>query len=530
MTSVISLPLAPTSTQTIVSPLITKRAAAWHVSYVAVLFVLVLGGLFLFFCLRRLGHTDLWGQLARGRAIVTSNSLPATEQMLPLAKGIPVVETEWLTEILSYWALKQWGVVAIQFFGSLVVTAMSALVAYRAYQRSRSLDLALTSLVLFVWGCWSSLGIFRSQLIGMLCFVALLTMVTSRERRMWQWCAIPGLFMAWANLDGSFPAGLALLSSLVVGRIIDVLMRCRQLRAVLRDRHVRRWTLMLELAVVATLLNPHGLSIYRAMLGFISPSNAIGLSEWEALSLRNMTGQVAALIALQLIVLYRLSPRRVASAEVLWLFGFGAAALWSSRLLVWWIPLSTYCFVLHASPLLNAWNRSRGGTWRPPLKSKTWSFVCIGLIFAFVGATPFAQRLAFGKSHSPKLAGVVSTQTPLGISQHLHRLADEQRLPTGLAFHPHDWGDFLLWAAPQTMQVFATSQPFTLPREVWSDYLTIIQGNFDGESLLDRYGVNLIILDDERYHLLIHHLGKSETWQRTYTDSVGTVFVRRQPI
>ena len=38
------------------------------------------------------------------------------------------------------------------------------------------------------------------------------------------------------------------------------------------------------------------------------------------------------------------------------------------------------------------------------------------------------------------------------------------------------------------------------------------------------------ILDDERHHLLIRHLAKSEIWQRTYSDSVGTVFVRRQPI
>ena len=80
------------------------------------------------------------------------------------------------------------------------------------------------------------------------------------------------------------------------------------------------------------------------------------------------------------------------------------------------------------------------------------------------------------------------------------------------------------------MQVFANSQPYSLPREVWSDYLTMINGNLEWDSLLDRYGVNLIVLDDERHHLLIHHLGQSETWQRTYADSVGAVFVRRQPI
>ena len=98
----------------------------------------------------------------------------------------------------------------MQFFGSLAVTLMSACVVYRAYQRSRSLDLSLSALVLFVWGCWFPLGIVRSQLAGMLCFVLLLTMITSHQRRGWQWCAVPLLFAAWVNLDGSFPVGLAL--------------------------------------------------------------------------------------------------------------------------------------------------------------------------------------------------------------------------------------------------------------------------------------------------------------------------------
>ena len=138
--------------------------------------------------------------------------------------------------------------------------------------------------------------------------------------------------------------------------------------------------------------------------------------------------------------------------------------------------------------------------------------------------------MLLGKSSSPKLAAMVSAQTPWGIVQHLHKLADENRLPSGLAFHPHEWGDFLLWSGPQRMQVFATSQPHSLPSEVWSDYLSIINGAFEWESQLDRYGVNLVILDDAQHYKLIDQFAKSESWQRTYSDSVGTVFVRRKLI
>ena len=497
---------------------------------VIVLFVVVLGALFLFFNLRRLWHTDLWGQLANGRTIVLSGSLPATDTLLPLAVGVPTIDTAWLTEVFGYWAIKRWGFVAMHFLGSLAVTLMSACVVYRAYQRSRSLDLSLSGLVLFVWGCWYPLGIIRSQLAGMLCFVLLLTMMTSRRHRGWQWVAIPALFALWSNLDGSFPAGLALLVGWSVGRVIDVAIRCGSLRAVWRDTQVRRWVFMTELAAVATLLNPYGLRIYAEAFRFVNPANVAGLTEWEPLSLRNMSGQVAAMIAVQLMVLYRLSPRRVAVAEVLLLFGFGAAALWSSRLLVWWVPIAAYCFVLHASAVMNAWMLARHKTRRPSPRSRLWSAAVIVLVGGFVTVTPFGQRLLFGKSRSPKLAGMVSAQTPLEIANHLRKLAAENRLPPGVAFHPHEWGDFLLWAGPQPMNVFATSQPFSLPSEVWTDYLSIINGSFDSEMLLDRYGVNLIILDDERHHLLIQHLSQNQSWQRTYADPVGSVFVRRQPI
>ena len=536
MTSVMTFPPAPClesslqSAPAVTSPRVSESFFALKTSRVTVLFVMILGLLFLFFDLRRLWHTDLWGQLTYGRTIVTSGTLPTTEPLLPLAAGVPLIDTAWLTQSLGYLAIKRWGFTSMQFFHALLITVMAALVVCRAYQRSRSLDLSLSGLVLFVWGCWYPLGIIRSQLVGMLCFIVLLTIVTARQRRAWQWGAIPLLFAAWVNLDGSFPAGLALLVGLGVGRVMDVTLRCGELWAVLRDSRVRRWLLMTELAVAATLLNPYGLRIYAAMWSLANPPNATGLVEWEPLSLRNMMGQVAALITLQLMVLYRLSPRRVASAEVLLLFGFGGAALWSSRLLVWWVPLAAYYFVLHASAVMHAWMRARGKIWRPSPRSGYWTVVAIGLICGCMAITPFGRRLVLGKNSSPKLAGMVSTQTPFGIVQHLHNLAGQKRMPPGLAFHPQEWGDYLLWSAPQHMQVFANSQPFLLPHEVWSDYLSIIDGKFEWESLLDRYGVNLVILDDERHYQLIHQLGQNETWQRTYADSVGTVFVRRKPI
>ncbi len=50
---------------------------------------------------------------------------------------------------------------------------------------------------------------------------------------------------------------------------------------------------------------------------------------------------MVAAVIVALAVVYRLSPRRVTSTEVLALVGVGFAMLWSNRFLVWWAPLAT---------------------------------------------------------------------------------------------------------------------------------------------------------------------------------------------
>ncbi|HLQ44160.1 MAG TPA: hypothetical protein VK137_05490, partial [Planctomycetaceae bacterium] len=365
-------------------------------------------------------------------------------------------------------------------------------------------------------------------LAGMLCFMVLWTLVTSRHRRAWYWLAVPALFAAWANLHGSFGVGLVLLAVLAAGRSIDLLVRCGEFRAIRRDNHVRRYLLMLELAAVAVLLNPYGIRLYAEVLNIANNPNVADLVEWGPLQLRIFQGQTAAAIGLLLIVLYRLSPRRVTSAEVLLLCGFGAAALWTSRMLVWWVPLAAYHAVLHASAIRHA-RASSNESVQPSPRKGLWSVVTVGAIFVCFGFTPFGGRLLHGDTGKLTMSKLVSHQTPLGVVEYLQKLSNEKRLPRGQAFNTFEWGDYLLWAGPPELNVFVASHAHLVPREVWSDYVAISNGSADWADRLDRYGVNLIVLDNATHDGLIRKLRENENWS-TYSDDVGAVFVRRKPI
>ena len=297
-------------------------------------FALVLGLMYVLLSYHPLWHTDLWGHLAYGRLIVDTKSLPTTEPLMPLAAGVPFIDTAWLSQVIGFEAMNRLGITSLLFLYAASITAMAGLLVWRGYHRSQSAAITLTGLLLWLWGCWQHLNIMRPQMAGILCFILLLTLLTSRHRRTWHWAAVPALFVAWANLHGSFLIGLVLLAGMAFGRMLDLAVRCGEVRAIRRDSLVRRYVLMLELAAVAVLCNPYGVRLYAEVFNVASNPNVAELTEWGPLQLRMAQGQATAVIALLLVVLYRLSPRRVTAAEVLLLFGFGAAAMWSSRMLV----------------------------------------------------------------------------------------------------------------------------------------------------------------------------------------------------
>ena len=492
-------------------------------------FSVLIGVLFLFFSFRPLWHTDLWGHLAYGRTLVTTKTLPITEPLMPLASGVPFVDTAWLSQVVGYAMFDRLGFTSMSFLYAAAITSMAVLLLYRGYQRSQSVGITVLGLVIWLWGCWQHLNIIRPQLAGMLCFIILLTLVTSRHRRTWHWVAVPALFAAWANFHGSFLVGFVLLAGLAAGRAMDLAVRCGEFRAIRRDSLVRRYVLMLELAAVAVLLNPYGLRLYAEVLSISSNPNVAELVEWGPLQLRMSQGQASAAIGLLLIVLYRLSPRRVTSAEVLLLFGFGAAALWSSRMIVWWMPLAAYYAVVHASAIWHKWQQPIEPLPISPRNGR-WSVVTVGAAWFCFAITPFGGRLLHGDQGKLKVSRMVSSQTPLGVVEHLHKMAEQKRLPRGQAFNTYEWGDYLLWAGPPEVKVFVASHAHLVPREVWNDYVAVSNGSADWDDRLDRYGVNLIILDEATHDGLIRKLRENDRWLTSYSDNVGAVFTRKKPI
>ncbi len=481
------------------------------------LFVMLLGPAFWFYGNQRLHHTDLWGHLAYGRLIWQMRSLPAAEPFMPLAEGVPLVDTAWLTQVVGYLAISGWGPTAVQFLHALAIVACLGILAFWMHRRTRSIPWTIDGLFIFTALNWFQFQIVRPQMAGLVCLLIVLALLSAPRRGPFYTVWIPLTFAVWANLHGSFVIGLAIMGFACLGRTIDVWRRAKQPAALVHDRRLRRLLVTTAIAAAAVLANPYGLTLYSEVLTFPRNPNLGDLIEWHSLPAIGLAGELAT--GAMLCLVYWLSPRRVAAGEILSLVGFALAGLLSARMLIWWTPIAAGCFVIHASA---AWRRFRP-TQKPRVvvrRSRNWALLAIGLACLFFGATPFGGQVLFGRSTS--FERCVSTQTPVAAVRWLRESPQ-----AGQLFNTYEWGDYIVWAGPRKVKVFVTSQAHLVPRQVWLDYMAVNDVSPGWQEILDRYHVETILIDKEGRKALISHLNADNRWQRAYEDDLAVIFTRK---
>lgn len=492
-------------------------------------FTFLIGLTYFFFDrLQPISHTDVWGHLSYGRLLWESGALPSTEPLMPLSHGVPFVNSAWLSQLIAYAGYQVVGKAAITFLFAFCVAAGMGVLTRRIYSCTNSAMFALGGFALTLWVEYQQLGIQRPQIVGFLFFAILLSTLLRREWSSKNWFVVPIMFALWANMHGSFVVGLGLLGCFAIGRGVDLIRRTGKTASLFRDNKLRRLVLLTELGAVAALLNPYGLSLYAEVLSFGSNPNLQSIVEWKSLHIGLAQGQAAAFAGLILFMVYRISPRRVATAEVLTLAIFGAAALWTSRMLVWWGPLAGCFAAIHAGA---AWRKWQGGevSPEPAVRASLWTIVTMGIVFIFfelshVGTVTLA--MASGKDVQKITDRVpVSRLTPTAAAAYL-----KEHPPEGLVFCTYEWGDYMMWAGPKDLKVFVASHCHLVPEDVWNDYMGIIEMRGSWLAMLKRYGINTVVIDEEYREPMVMRLHEEEDWKLLFRQDGQAIFERVNPI
>lgn len=488
-------------------------------------------------------HSDIWGHVLYGQWMLEHASLPTQDPFLPLAEGMRVVDNAWGSQVFLAWVVQVGGAAALSNLFAVVVMANYLLQARLFYLVSKSLPVMFLALFIsFVLG-FSRHMVIRPEILGALfCSLLLLILVRlepwrSRAKAIaddhtdadhfpaWLWIAVPVLFILWANSHGSFAVGLVVLACHVAGRAIEVAWQKQDLGAIIADPQFRRWLILTELGVAATLINPYGLDLLIETARFGQNPNLKEVIEWFPLQLNFLEGYQFSFALIILIVVLRHSKQAVRPAEVLALLAFIWLMAGTVRFIGWLAPIMALAITPHAADI---WERlrpsiqflNRAERPQPVGAAKFYlSLSCLLIVWCAFAISPISQALLGGKGRQPEL--LYNEATPLGISEYMRN-----NPPEGLTFCPQWWGDFLVLETGGKVQPFMTTSIHLAPERVWKDYLTVARGQSGWNRILDRYAVDTIVLHEGLQPQTVELIKGSADWRLAYEDDDGVVLVR----
>jgi hypothetical protein len=519
---------------------------AWNYRQMGVVLVFCL--FFLFNNYLRLFYSDIWGHIAYGNWMLDHQALPAEEPFVKLAEGMPVMCTAWGSQILLALGGRWGGPEAYSAMFAVSITLTYLLLARVCYLQTASIGLSVLAAML-AWGVnWGRHAVIRPEMFGGLCFAALLWLVVrsdskrnrspeagedlplSFEKKITLWLGVPLLFVVWANLHGSYVVGFAVLGAYALGRGVEVLWKERRLGAVLSDGIFRRWLVLTELAVLASVVNPYGFDLLLHTFLFPSNPNLADIVEWFPLEMVSIEGVTVGVSWLLLMFAFRHSRARVAVSDVILLAVFTLAVCTRVRMVAWYGPVWMLVIAPHlkdmfeqvrTSPALE--NRYQSyDAWAGEGSSRIFLFSGLAVWLTFV-FSPVSTFVLDAKPREPEMQ--YHGDTPLGITDYLR-----ENPPEGLIANPQWWGDWLAFQGPPGLEVMMTTNAVhVVPPKVWRDYLAISAGQAGLESRLAKYRINTIVVHKKLQTDLYRVIQQSLGWKIVYEDDLGLVAVRREP-
>jgi hypothetical protein len=499
---------------------------------------------------------DLAYQLRAGADIVAGRGIPAVDAWTFTVTGTPWLDQQWGAQALlaavfqaGGWtglAVLRAGLVAVAF-GTLLVAVRSAwsVASLRAGGSATASSARTATLIVLLWFAVAAPALaLRPQLFAMVLFIATLLVLVQRAehpRRLW---LIPVFAAAWANLHGSFPLVVVLVGLAWVDEVslLREPLPAGHPRPPLPQRLLGSTGIALigAISVLATLATPFGVDTWRYVANLAgNPEITSQVSEWRPPSPLDPAGAVfyvsLAVVLGMIVFRFRSDAGRPPArfvAPMLSVAAFGALGVVTGRGLAWW-ALAAPVAMVQLQPGLKLADvrvpgipglRLRARTAREASASESRrsplnAILAALLILAGVALLP-AWRPA-GPSGVP--VGVLS-YAPAGAA------IDYLRSDAGPGLHiwnPQSWGSWLELIAPEH-QYAVDSRIELFPADLWSDVDRVRNASGDWRSILDRYGVDAVIVpaDDAA---LDAALDGATGWSRAQADADATIWRRTKP-
>jgi hypothetical protein len=474
---------------------------------------------------------DFWWNVKSGEIMAHTGRFLATDVLVYTPVREPYANPQWGSQLLFYWlySITPYLLLTLR---AVIMTGVVALLIWLCTWRSGSLRAgAVAALVAYMTG-WTNYGM-RPQLLAFIPFVLFVVLLERRDAHpRWLPLLVP-VMMFWVNVHGSFFLGVALLGIYGLGTLIERAGSADG-RAWLRSRAALWQAGWFIAAGCASLANPYLVGIYRYFFAATNDPIARSLNmEWQGPTLYEGTGQLFFLqVAVFLASLY-LSRRRLRPTEILLVLAFGYLALTSLRNVLWWAwvtaPIMAANFAAWAelrraarpAPAAEADDAGEEATPARNAEMPLLNWIFVGMLAG--GALLFTPLWRPVNPLVPEASkGYLAGNTPTEVAEYVRT-----ERPPAPVFNYMEWGGYLEWELYPRYQMFIDGRFEAREVEVWNDYLAVFRARADWAEVLDRYGVNTLVLNKTAMPSLVRFVWASPEWSKSYEDEMGVVFVRR---
>lgn len=468
------------------------------------LLTLVLAASIFVFDSGSIADPDIWWHLRNADILVQTGSVVHRDVYSFTAHGSPWINEAWLAELPYYFGWTWLGIRGI-YLVMLAETEIILLGVFGlAYYTSRNLKAAFFSSWLAVWLATVSFGP-RTLLAGWICLVAeLFLLALYRAGRDWLWY-LPLVFVAWANLHGSWLIGMVLFAVFVAGGFVAGTWGRLEARRWAPEQ-LRKLLTVGALSVAGLFLNPYTyhLVFYPFNFAFRQRLNVNHVDEWLSLDFHGIRGKILFGMLAATLILAIVRKRRWRLDELAFVLVAFYAAVTYSRFLFLAAIVLTPLFARELD-FFPPYNREHDKHWLNAI-----------LIIAIIGGCIWRFP-----SRDYLLRDTVRNY-PVKALPYLQRFR-----PEGRVFNDCLWGGYLIWNI-RTIPVFIDSRIDIFEYNgVFADYLDAM-GVKNSLHILDKYHVRYVLYaqDSPLAYLLMH----TPAWKTDYQDGTTVMLERVGPV
>jgi hypothetical protein len=444
---------------------------------------------------------DYWWCLRVGHETLLDHAVPTIESFSWRQAGHSINYQPWLSCVAFWLAYDLGGVSLTYLLRALLIGLTYGLIWFMA--REESGPRAATILVLLMGFATSNNWQVRTQLFAYPLFALCLFCITNWQKgnNKFLWF-LPVATILWANLHGSFILSLVLAgTAFVFGN---------------GDR--KALSIAIFLIMAGTLLNPHGFGTWQHLdFMLTSPSDQLFSIEWFPPRNEGWQLNIFFAWALGFAPLASLSSKKTSAMEWVLFLGFGWLAFSGIRYVIWFLFIVSALTARHVADLTKG---KLDGVVKLSFPAINIMLACFFLTLSLLYMPGIREKWW---SEAPPV--YAPDTTPIAA---VEWLTTHPELPHPL-WNDFAFGSYLTFALP-SRPVGMDGRFFVYPPEEMDKYQRVSHDLPEWESLLERDGVNLLLLSFVNQSSLIKNVETSNQWCEQYRDETAVIFSRCNPI